>query len=132
MEPAIGSFGTLVRFLPIVTQIFLWGAVFSAIGTTTGASQIASYSYRDLIAYFLLTMISRAFSIMAASGVLSVERSALASEYDHDNETATPYAYEVLLEDHDITYLPVDRYGLVSPESVASESRSRMNSSSRS
>ncbi|RPH37442.1 glycoside hydrolase family 92 protein, partial [bacterium] len=46
--------------------------------------------------------ISRAFSIMAASGPLSVEKSRLASEYDHDHETATPYAYSVLLEDHDI------------------------------
>jgi predicted alpha-1,2-mannosidase len=45
---------------------------------------------------------SRAFSIMAATGPLVVESSRLASEYDHDQETATPYAYAVLLEDHDV------------------------------
>ena len=26
------ALGTLMRFLPLVTQIFLWGAVFTAIG----------------------------------------------------------------------------------------------------
>ena len=35
---AISPSGTLMRFLPIVTQIFLWGAVFdrSAAGCATG------------------------------------------------------------------------------------------------
>lgn len=60
--------GTLVRFLPIVTQIFLWGAVFagmSAAGGTSPASEsIAGYDYHDFVAYYLLTMISRAFSSM--------------------------------------------------------------------
>ena len=59
--------GTFMRFLPIVTQIFLWGAIFSA----TNRSEIAGYSEREFIAYYLLTMISRAFSSMPglASGV---------------------------------------------------------------
>jgi len=56
-----------MRFLPIVTQVFLWKAVFSA----NGDESIAGYSYRDFIAYYLLTMIGRAFSSMPglASGI---------------------------------------------------------------
>jgi ABC-2 type transport system permease protein len=67
--------GTLMRFLPIVTQIFLWGAVFAGLRATTaspgGEQLIAGYSYHDFIAYYLLTMIARAFSSMPglASGV---------------------------------------------------------------
>src|SRR5438552_8312282 len=54
------ALGTLMRFLPIVTQIFLWHAVFAAAGT----ERIAGYTLEEMIAYFLLTMISRAFSSM--------------------------------------------------------------------
>ena len=67
--------GTLMRFLPIVTQVFLWGAVFAGMaagGGGTGASaQIAGYTYHDMVAYYLLSMIGRAFSSMPglASGI---------------------------------------------------------------
>jgi ABC-2 type transport system permease protein len=54
------ALGTLMRFLPIVTQVFLWTAVFSA----TSRGDIAGYSRNDIIAYYLLTMVSRAFSSM--------------------------------------------------------------------
>ncbi len=69
------ALGTLMRFLPIVTQVFLWWAVFSAAAASRGAGvedvQIEDYSYRDFVAYYLLTMISRAFSSMPglASGI---------------------------------------------------------------
>jgi ABC-2 type transport system permease protein len=68
------ALSTLMRFLPIVTQIFLWGAVFSAIGAGSGggkATSIVGYSFNDMIAYYLLTMISRSFSSMPglASGI---------------------------------------------------------------
>jgi ABC-2 type transport system permease protein len=57
--------GTLMRFLPIVTQIFLWRAVFEGMQATGGGgNQIAGYSYHDFVAYYLLTTISRAFSSM--------------------------------------------------------------------
>lgn len=58
--------GTLMRFLPIVTQIFLWGAVFAGMQASTGQTgqQIAGYSYHDFVAYYLLTTITRAFSSM--------------------------------------------------------------------
>ena len=61
------ALGTLMRFLPIVTQIFLWFAVFQSVGDRP----IASYDYRQFVAYYLLTMVSRAFSSMPglASGI---------------------------------------------------------------
>jgi ABC-2 type transport system permease protein len=61
------ALGTLMRFLPIVTQIFLWEAVFEAVSFKS----VAGYSYHEMIAYYLLTMITRAFSSMPglASGI---------------------------------------------------------------
>src|SRR5215470_10300233 len=60
--------GTLLRFLPIVTQVFLWGAVFAGIGAvgaaTTRNTQIGGYTYNDMVAYYLLSMLGRAFSSM--------------------------------------------------------------------
>jgi ABC-2 type transport system permease protein len=67
------ALGTLMRFLPIVTQIFLWFAVFQARGQPT----LAGYSYQDFVAYYLLTMLARAFSSMPglASGIAAQIRS---------------------------------------------------------
>src|SRR5690349_3415705 len=57
--------GTLMRFLPIVTQIFLWGAVFEGMRASGSETyRIAGYTYYDMVAYYLLTTISRAFSSM--------------------------------------------------------------------
>ena len=71
--------GTLMRFLPVVTQVFLWSAVYAAAppsGSATGANggsptTIAGYRFPDMIAYYLLAMIGRAFSSMPglASGI---------------------------------------------------------------
>lgn len=60
-----------MRFLPIVTQMFLWAAVFSAISDASADARIAGYRYQDMVAYYLLTMLSRAFSSMPglASGI---------------------------------------------------------------
>ncbi|MCP4189649.1 MAG: ABC transporter permease [Planctomycetaceae bacterium] len=62
------ALGTLMRFLPIVTQIFLWAAIFEGMNgdaqDTSGT--IRDYRYNDFVAYYLLTMISRAFSSMPA------------------------------------------------------------------
>lgn len=65
------ALGTLMRFLPIVTQVFLWAAIFSAMEAAGGGHEIVGYSYRDMIAYYLLMMISRSFSSMPglASGI---------------------------------------------------------------
>src|SRR3954465_5530923 len=55
------ALGTLMRFLPIVTQIFLWYAIF--LNLPPGA-RIQSYTYEELVVYLLLTMVARAFSSM--------------------------------------------------------------------
>lgn len=52
--------GTLLRFMPIVTTIFLWSAVFAG----SEHSQIAGLSARQMVAYYLLVLVSRAFSSM--------------------------------------------------------------------
>lgn len=60
------AFATLVRFLPIVTQVFLWGAVYGSEN-----EEINSYTYANMVAYYLLAMVGRAFSSMPglASGI---------------------------------------------------------------
>jgi ABC-2 type transport system permease protein len=59
-----------MRFLPIITQIFLWWAVFESI-RNDGGVDIAGYSFHNMVAYYLLTMVTRAFSSMPglASGI---------------------------------------------------------------
>src|SRR4051812_39545025 len=50
--------GTLLRFLPMVTTILLWQAVYQG----SGKSELNGFRYREMIAYLLLTHISRMFS----------------------------------------------------------------------
>lgn len=52
--------GTFMRFLPIVTTIFLWRAIFAGSDRPT----IAGFTPKGIVAYFLLTMVARAFSSM--------------------------------------------------------------------
>jgi ABC-2 type transport system permease protein len=61
------ALGTLMRFLPMITQIFLWYAIFEA----RGGKELVGYQYEQFVAYYLLTMVSRAFSSMPglASGI---------------------------------------------------------------
>ncbi len=63
------ALGTLMRFLPIITQIFLWSAVFGSL--KANGDEIAGFRFEDIVAYYLLTMIARAFSSMPglASGI---------------------------------------------------------------
>jgi ABC-2 type transport system permease protein len=56
-------FGTFVRFLPIVTQIFLWRAIYSTANLKPGDT-LNKYTYQSMVAYYLLVMVSRAFSSM--------------------------------------------------------------------
>lgn len=53
------ALGTLMRFLPIITQIFLWWAIFESID-----GDLVGYSFPDMVAYYLLSMLGRAFSSM--------------------------------------------------------------------
>lgn len=52
--------GTLMRFLPIVTTIFLWSAIFAG----SHQQRIAGLTANGIVAYYLLTMVGRAFSSM--------------------------------------------------------------------
>jgi ABC-2 type transport system permease protein len=65
------AIGTLMRFLPIVTQIFLWWAVFDSVGGVQSQAKIVGYRFENVVAYYLLTMVGRAFSSMPglASGI---------------------------------------------------------------
>lgn len=53
---------TIFRFLPMVTTILLWQAIYEGAGKMQ--SEMAGFRYRDMIAYLLLTHISRMFSSM--------------------------------------------------------------------
>src|SRR5437764_8594521 len=52
--------GTVLRFLPVVTTILLWEAVYQG----SGQDEFAGFSRREMIAYLLLIHISRMFSSM--------------------------------------------------------------------
>lgn len=52
--------GSVLRFLPMVTTILLWQAVYAG----AGADELAGYRFREMIAYLLLVHISRMFSSM--------------------------------------------------------------------
>jgi ABC-2 type transport system permease protein len=73
------AFATLVRFLPIVTQIFLWGAIYSGAPSTT----LNGYTYRNMVAYALLVMVGRAFSSMPglATGIARDVRDGTIKKY---------------------------------------------------
>ncbi|MEQ1825066.1 MAG: ABC-2 family transporter protein [Pirellula sp.] len=59
------ALGTLMRFLPIITQIFLWWAIFQSLNPADpDLAKLAGYSFQDMVAYYLLTMLGRAFSSM--------------------------------------------------------------------
>jgi ABC-2 type transport system permease protein len=63
--------GTLLRFLPMVTTILLWQAIFAGSNKDELGQGRTSYSYRQMIAYLLLVHVSRMFSSMPglATGV---------------------------------------------------------------
>ncbi|WP_435017057.1 ABC transporter permease [Tundrisphaera sp. TA3] len=53
-------FGTILRFLPMITTILLWKAVYQG----SGKDSMAGFKYDEMIAYLLLVNISRMFSSM--------------------------------------------------------------------
>ncbi len=78
------ALGTLMRFLPIVTQIFLWWAVFESIESSGNDEKtIGGFGFNDMVAYYLLTMIGRAFSSMPglASGIATQIRDGEIKKY---------------------------------------------------
>src|SRR6185295_7521846 len=73
------ALGTLMRFLPIVTMVFLWEAIYSV----SESEQIGGYGKHEMIAYLMLTMISRALSSMPglASGIAGQIRNGEVKKY---------------------------------------------------
>jgi ABC-2 type transport system permease protein len=68
------ALGTLMRFLPIITQIFLWWSIFQSLPFSESSGnqkQLMGYTFPDMVAYYLLTMLTRALSSMPglASGI---------------------------------------------------------------
>jgi ABC-2 type transport system permease protein len=56
--------GTILRFLPMVTTILLWKAIYRGSKESTLGGSGITFTYREMIAYLLLTQISRIFSSM--------------------------------------------------------------------
>ncbi len=56
--------GTFLRFLPILTTILLWQAIYAGTAKTSGTAQLSGFSYEEMIAYLLLVNITRMFSSM--------------------------------------------------------------------
>jgi putative alpha-1,2-mannosidase len=63
------------------------------------ADKVFSFSLRDVVRYGTKTIPSW---IMASTGNIEVTPANMASDYDHDFETVTPYYSALLLEDYDI------------------------------
>lgn len=71
--------GTVLRFLPMITTILLWQAIYAGAGVT----DLSSYTYHDMIAYLLLVHISRMFSSMPglANGIARDVREGTLKKY---------------------------------------------------
>ncbi|MDA0833042.1 MAG: ABC-2 family transporter protein [Planctomycetota bacterium] len=54
-------FSMFIRFLPVVTQVFLWRAIYSGGGL---AQKINGYDFSEMVSYTMLAMVARAFSSM--------------------------------------------------------------------
>jgi ABC-2 type transport system permease protein len=61
--------GTVLRFLPLVTTILLWQAVFLGSQKDRLGKGDSEYTFREMIAYLLLVHISRMFSSMPGLAV---------------------------------------------------------------
>lgn len=55
---------TFLRFLPMLTTILLWQAVYAGAKEYSGATELSGFGFHEMIAYLLLVNISRMFSSM--------------------------------------------------------------------
>jgi ABC-2 type transport system permease protein len=55
---------TFLRFLPMLTTILLWQAIYAGARVKSGETVLSGFSYNEMIAYLLLVNISRMFSSM--------------------------------------------------------------------
>src|SRR6202171_6247309 len=55
---------TILRFLPMLTTILLWSAVYTGEDDSPQGKKLGGFTYDEMIAYLLLVHISRMFSSM--------------------------------------------------------------------
>ncbi len=55
---------TFLRFLPMLTTILLWQAVFAGAKEYSGATDLSGFTFNEMIVYLLMVNISRLFSSM--------------------------------------------------------------------
>jgi viologen exporter family transport system permease protein len=74
---------TLMRFAPIVTTILLWRAIYHVSDQNGEANRFGGLTYENVVAYYLLTFISRAFSSMPglAAGIARDVREGTIQKY---------------------------------------------------
>ena len=94
--------GTVLRFLPLITTILLWKAIYEG----SGKASLAGFRYREMIAYLLLTHISRMFSSMPglAGGIARDVREGTLKHYLIQPVNMIPYllSYRVA---HKVAYI---------------------------
>lgn len=73
------AFATLIRFLPIITQLFLWRAIYGG----DSSNSLNGYTFAGMVSYYLLVMLSRAFSSMPglANGIAMSVRDGSIKKY---------------------------------------------------
>lgn len=104
INPNIGGIGHLLVATDPVVQLPLGSVRLASnpwpeIYDRYLADKVFSFSIRDVIRYGTKTIPSW---IMATTGKMDVTPAGMASDYDHDFETVTPYYSALLLEDYDI------------------------------
>jgi putative alpha-1,2-mannosidase len=104
VNPNIGSIGQLLVSTDPIVQLPQGSVKLSSnpwpeIVDRYLADKIFSFSLRDVPRYTTKTIPSW---IMATTGNIEVTPAKIASNYDHDFETVTPYYSALLLEDYDI------------------------------
>jgi ABC-2 type transport system permease protein len=74
---------TLLRFLPMLTTILLWQAVYAGADATKGQTELSGFTFSEMVAYLLLVHISRMFSSMPglAAGIARDVREGTLKKY---------------------------------------------------
>jgi ABC-2 type transport system permease protein len=74
---------TLLRFLPMLTTILLWQAVFAGAYESSGQTELSGFTIQKMVAYLLLVHISRMFSSMPglAAGIARDVREGTLKKY---------------------------------------------------
>ncbi len=102
--------GTFLRFLPMLTTILLWQAVYANARpdslTASGRKELAGFSQNEMIAYLLLVNISRMFSSMPglAGGIAKDIREGTIKKYLLQPLDMIAYLFSYRIA-HKLTYI---------------------------